>query len=70
MVGDVNNDKTINMKDVLLLNKYLAGQDVDISYLAADADKNGTVDSNDVTKIRNIVAGIAKSKGVAIYEDV
>ena len=68
-IGDANNDKTINMKDVLLLNKYLAGQDVDISYLAADADKNGTVNSNDAAKIRNIIAGIAKSKGVLDYED-
>ena len=57
--GDANTDGTVNMKDVLVLRKYLANLDVTFSQEAADATQDGEVNMKDVLAIRKFVAGLA-----------
>lgn len=57
--GDVNADGYFNSADISSIQKYLAGYvslDNVQKYLA-DANRNGNVNVNDVTKIQNILAG-------------
>lgn len=56
--GDVNGDKEINLKDVVLLRRYIAGGwDVNIDENAADVDHNGEIDLKDVVMLRRFIAG-------------
>jgi endoglucanase len=52
-IGDLNGDKTIDIMDVIVINKYLLGtKDLDANaQAAADADKNNKVDSSDALAI-------------------
>lgn len=53
--GDVNNDGKINAKDSLLLKKYIAGHTVKINLMAADIDKNNSVNTKDILDIQKII---------------
>ena len=56
--GDVNNDKTVNGKDVTLLRRYNAGgYGVDINEDAADVNDDDAINGKDVTLIRRYNAG-------------
>ena len=56
--GDVNDDGTINGKDVTLIRRYNAGgYDVTINEAAADVNCDGTINGKDVTLIRRYNAG-------------
>ena len=55
--GDVNSDGKVNMKDVLVLKKHLAGQKVDIDFIAADVNVDGTVNTTDLQLIKKYLAG-------------
>jgi hypothetical protein len=50
--GDVNGDEQVNAGDVVLIQQYLTGQDVDIDTEAADVDGDGDVDAGDVLLIQ------------------
>ena len=57
--GDVNADGDINMKDVLLIRRIIAGQkptDVFVDEAAADANADGDVNMKDVLLLRQYVA--------------
>ncbi|MCQ2405348.1 MAG: dockerin type I repeat-containing protein, partial [Clostridia bacterium] len=56
--GDANGDGAVNMKDVLILRKFLAG--IDVSYVARNSDVNGdgNVNMKDVLILRKFLAGI------------
>lgn len=60
-IGDVNGDGSINMKDVLLLRKYIAGQqDADLTQedlWASDLNQDGAVNMKDVLLLRKYIAG-------------
>ena len=56
--GDVNGDGEINMKDVLVMRKYIAGMDTAIDTVFADVQYDGNIDMKDVLKLRKYIAKI------------
>lgn len=58
VAGDVNLDGLVNMKDVLLVRKYLADMPADLDLAAADMNGDGTVNMKDVLALRKQLAGI------------
>ena len=57
--GDANGDGTVNMKDVLLLRKHLAGIAVSgLDEQASDVNDDGAVNMKDVLSLRKYLAGI------------
>ena len=65
--GDVNGDDAVNMKDVLLLRKYVAGMNVEFAALAGapegavvrgDVNGDDTINMKDVLLIRKYLAGM------------
>jgi|GEM_PF-5220704 hypothetical protein len=60
MLGDVNGDGDVTMKDVLKIRRYIAGLD-DLTpeeFERADVNGDGDVTMKDVLKIRRYIAGI------------
>ena len=56
--GDLNNDNAVNLKDAVLLRRYIAGGwNVKIVEAAADINKDGTVNLKDVVLLRRFIAG-------------
>lgn len=56
--GDVTGDGAVDLKDVVILSRYLAGGwNVQIDESAADANADGSVDLKDVTLIRRYLSG-------------
>ena len=58
--GDVNGNGTVDMKDILMLRKVLAGASGELTpeqEWLADVDGNGTVNMKDVLLLRKLVAG-------------
>ena len=56
--GDGNGDGDVNMKDVLLLRKHIAGLSVEIDLVAADVDGDGGVNMKDVLLVRKFIASL------------
>ena len=56
--GDANGDGQINLKDVLVARKYVAGIDTEIDLVASDVNKDGAVNMKDILLIRKFIAGI------------
>ena len=58
--GDANGDGDVDMKDVLLMRRYIAGlvEDVEIILDNADLTGDGDVDMRDVLALRRRIAGI------------
>ena len=56
LVGDANADGVINLKDVLVLRKYLADIPVEIDLVGADMTRDNTVNMKDVLALRQILA--------------
>ncbi|MBR6916665.1 MAG: dockerin type I repeat-containing protein, partial [Clostridia bacterium] len=59
---DADDDDRVNMKDVLLVRRYIAGvaRDRDIDLLAADANGDTYVNMSDVLVIKRVIIGIAE----------
>ena len=56
--GDVNDDGTVNGKDVTLIRRFIAGgYNISINESAADVNCDGTINGKDVTLIRRYIAG-------------
>ncbi len=68
MIGDVNGDSVVNMKDVLNLRKSLAGIDVDVDEVAADVNSDGAVNMKDVLVLRKYLAGIIDTLFAALQD--
>lgn len=62
-LGDVDNNGTVNIDDVTLIQKYLASMvELDSTQLkAADVTGDGDVSIDDVTKIQKFIAGLVSS---------
>ena len=62
ILGDVNRDGVVDIKDVTVLRRYLAGTVAgsDVDLLAADCNGDGVVDIKDVTILRRYLAGTAE----------
>lgn len=58
--GDVDKNKSVNVKDATLVQKYVAGVVAldEEALLLADTDANGTVNVKDATLIQKFAAGL------------
>ena len=54
--GDANGDGDVNMKDVLIVRKHIAGMDVEIDKIAADVNGDSSIDMKDVLLLRKFIA--------------
>ena len=55
-VGDLNKDGKITIADIVLLQKFLVNEDVEIAdKTAADVDKNGKVNIFDAIKLKRMI---------------
>ena len=59
--GDANGDSSVDMKDVLLMRKQIAGMDAELDAAAADMDGDGEVTMKDVLLVRKLIAGIIQT---------
>ena len=58
MSGDANNDGTIDLKDVVIIRRYVAGGwDVELNPEDSDVNNDDEVDLKDVVLIRRYIAG-------------
>ena len=56
--GDANNDGAIDLKDVVMIRRYVAGGwDVEIDTANADVNSDNAVDLKDVVMLRRYIAG-------------
>lgn len=55
--GDVNNDGSVNMKDLTLLQQYLAQWDVDADEYTGDVNKDDSITMSDLTRMQQYLAG-------------
>lgn len=55
--GDANGDEAVNMKDVLVMRKYIAGWNIDINIENADINSDGSINMKDVLFLRKHLAG-------------
>ena len=58
LCGDANGDGVVNMKDVLVLRKFIAGMDEPADYDAADANRDADINMKDVLAVRLYVANL------------
>ena len=58
IAGDANADNVVNMKDVLLLRKYMSGMEVTINEQAADVNCDAAINMKDVLILRRYLAGM------------
>lgn len=72
--GDVNGDKVINTRDIVLLRKYVADKDivtgesdVEVSF-GADVNADGEINTRDIVLLRKYVAGIDPATGISDVE--
>ena len=61
LYGDVNGDGSVDMKDVLVLRKYIAGMSGEIDRVAADVNGDGSIDMKDVLMTRKYIAKLIPS---------
>ncbi len=61
MRGDANGDGAVNMKDVLLLRKYLADTTDTMNMENADVNGDGDVNMKDVLMLRKYLAGVIEN---------
>lgn len=57
MKGDVDSDGEITDWDAILLNRYVAGWNVEVVELACDIDEDGEITDNDITLLENYLVG-------------
>ena len=57
MSGDINGDKLINMKDLVLLQQKLNGWNVVIDESAADVNKDGSLNMKDIVLLQQYLNG-------------
>lgn len=55
--GDVNNDGSVGMKDIALLQKYLNGYDVSINSTASDVNADGKINMKDIALLQQYLNG-------------
>ena len=63
LYGDANDDGEVNMKDVLLMRKFLANIPVTVNKKTADANGDGDVNMKDVLMVRKYLANIIDDLG-------
>ena len=63
LLGDANGDGAVNMKDVLVHRKQLAGMSPEINMANADCNEDGDVNMKDVLLLRKFLAGLVAKLG-------
>ena len=63
LYGDANDDGAVNMKDVLILRKQLAGMMPIINMANADVNGDGSVNMKDVLELRKYLANLITTLG-------
>ncbi len=63
LLGDANDDGTVDMKDVLTIRKQLAGMAVSCNMQNADCNGDNAVDMKDVLMLRKYLAGLVETLG-------
>ena len=61
LLGDVDLDKSLSIKDSTLISKYAVSLENDFNteqLLAADANKDGRINVSDATKVQKIIVGL------------
>lgn len=53
--GDVNNDGSINIMDLVRLKKYTTDYKTDIYYDASDLNYDGNIDASDLVILKNLL---------------
>ena len=69
LLGDVNEDGVINMKDVLAMRKYIAGMPVSINEENADCQYDGRINMKDVLILRKFIAGWDVKLGIILKKE-
>ena len=54
--GDANGDGTIDALDITMVERIIAG--LDLQTPGADANQDGNVNSIDITKVERLIAGL------------
>lgn len=54
-IGDANGDGQVNVRDVILVRKYIVDKTVEIDILAADVVEDGRINVRDVIELRKII---------------
>ena len=68
ILGDADENKTVNIKDVTCIQKFVAGvEGVNVFELNGDVDKNGTVNVKDATAIQKHLAGMDTNFEIGDY---
>ena len=62
-LGDVNHDGNVDMKDVLLMRKFIAGYKINLDETLADVNEDGSVNMKDVLMTRKFVARLIDKLG-------
>ena len=62
IIGDVNGDGKVSLKDVSAIRYYLSGYNINIDLERADVNEDGFVDSRDLFGVRFIVLGYSNWK--------
>ncbi len=57
VLGDASGDGVVDVRDVAVLRRYLAGWHVTVDIAAADVNRDGEVNLKDVTVLRRYLAG-------------
>ena len=52
LLGDIDNNGKINVKDLLTLRQYVAGEDIEINEKAADVNGDGTINMLDYVQLK------------------
>lgn len=55
--GDINNDKKVNMKDIVLLQQYINGWKVNINEKASDVTGDGKINMKDLVLLQQYING-------------
>ncbi|MBQ9679944.1 MAG: RICIN domain-containing protein [Ruminococcus sp.] len=63
IIGDINNDNTINMKDIVLLQQYMNGWEVTINEPSADVNNDGKTNMKDIVLLQQYMNGWDVSLG-------
>ena len=50
--GDINEDESVNMKDIVLLQQYLNEWNVNINQLASDVNGDGDINMKDIVLLQ------------------
>ena len=57
MIGDVDGDESVSMKDIKALKGYVASSGVEIVIANSDINGDGSIDSADIKALKRIIAG-------------